>query len=757
MMIQKIHELKLWGKRPFYLGGCVFLLSALFCVIRIILPCKEYQYEGGYDFKETAENSSVAVYEGISLPPGVYRVELEYDTDTDFAGLCNIADGTVFSGGLNTNGEHLYSALGKTGFCVWLYEKTDSLQVQVDYAGKGCLTTGDLKIFETNQFWTMLLTVILSAWLMFGISLTFYYYDKKYRISFEIKNVIFFVGVISLIASVPYLSGYMITGPDLTYHLQRIEGVKDGLLGGQFPVRLEPRWLYDHGYASAVFYCNAFLYFPALLRMLGFPIIVSYNIYCIVFNVATAWIAYYCFSRIFKNWQVGTICSALYTLSVIRIYKTLTMSAVGEGNAYTFLPLVIYGLYRIFTEDILKPKYRSAWISLMFGFAGLIQTHVLTCEVTALVTILFCFANRKKVFQKNTFLELVKGAAGAALVSLWFLVPFLDYYLTQNIRIKNASARTIQEQGIYPAHLLFHFWKKGSNTPAAGAGIQNSQPIGIGPVLMIALGIFLILWFFGYFAKAKETRVDFAKKTAIITMLLLFMSTNVFPWDRIQKAGAVAAALVSSLQFPNRFLGWCTVCLVFLFGYCLCYFKKKDNRIYLIMAAMAFIGVTTSDMHLLDYANGGYNTFILYNEESMGFGYISGAEYLIMGTEPEKLIYTDAVAGEGVEIQSCEKGYLQAKVRCVNRKEKSSFIDIPFLSYKGFHAVNANTGDPLEISAGENNVIRVRIPPGFDGSLKVFFKGPVYWRVSEWVSAGTVIVWLVMWMRYQRREHEEET
>ena len=81
--------------------------------------------------------------------------------------------------------------------------------------------------------------------------------------------------VISLVASIPYLCEYNITGADLTYHLQRIEGVKDGILGGQFPVRLEPRWVYDHGYANAIFYCNTFLYFPALLRLLGFTVSAS--------------------------------------------------------------------------------------------------------------------------------------------------------------------------------------------------------------------------------------------------------------------------------------------------------------------------------------------------------------------------------------------------------------------------------------------------------------------------------------------------
>lgn len=756
MIIQKIRELKLWRKRPFYVSGGVFLLLIFLCAVRMMLPCKEYDYEGSYNFLGTGEHSSVTVYEGISLPPGVYRVELTYDTEKDLEALCNVADGTVMPGGLRTNGEHLYSALGKTGFCVWLYEKTDGLQVQVDHSGNGALTTGNLKIIETKQLWTMLLTGILFVWLVFGVSYTFYYYDKAYRISYETKNVIFFVGVISLIASVPYLCGYTITGADLTYHLQRIEGVKDGLLGGQFPVRIEPRWLYDHGYADAVFYCNALLYFPALLRMLGFTIMTSYNIYCIALNIATAGIACYCFGRIFRNMQIGIICSALHTLSIFRIYKLLITSAVGEGSAVTFMPLVIYGLYRIFTEDIEKPEYKSAWVPLMAGYAGLVQTHVLTCEITALATILFCILNLRKVFRKSTLLELVKGAAATILVSLWYLVPFLDYYIAQDVHIRHVSARTIQDRGLYLAHLLLHFWKTGSNTPMAGVGMKSSHPVGIGLVLMIVLFLFLILWFSGHFTGKKEVKVSFAKQTAVVGMALLLMSLNIFPWDKIQNTGAVAAALVSSLQFPNRFLGWGTVCLVFVFGFCLWHFERKNNRYYLMLLAVALFGVTTSDMYLLDYVNGSQHYFTLYNEESMGFGYISGAEYLVEGTDGEALTYADAAAGGGVEIQSCEKGALWAEIQCVNHQNEEGYIDVPLLLYKGYQAVHVETGEQMKLVPGENHVIRVRIPADFYGSIRVRFRSPIYWRISEWISAGAAAGMLIIWLKYRRRQYAEK-
>lgn len=572
----------------------------------------------------------------------------------------------------------------------------------------------------------------------------FYYYDKAYSVSREKKHVIFWVMSISLIASVPFLCGYNIVGGDTTYHLLRIEGVKDGLLGGQFPVRLEPRWVYDHGYANAVFYCNAFLYFPAILRLLGFTITAAYNAYCVVLTVATAWISYYCFGRMFGKCNIGIICSALYTLSIARTYKLIITSTTGEGSAYAFLPLVIYGMYRIFTEDPKEKKYKTSWVPLMLGLAGVMQTHVLTCEVTAIVILIFCLLQIHKVFRLNTFLEIVKGGLSAVLVSLWFLIPFVDYYITQDVHVKHVAARAIQDRGLEFIQLAFHFWSMGE------CGQEDFDPEGIGLVLMIALGVFLILWFSGAFQNHKENRISFTKVTALAGIMLLFMSTSNFPWDRIQALNSVTAALVSSLQFPDRFLGWGTVCLVLVFGCCLWYFGERDGRFRRMMAAVAFIGVTTSGMYLLDLVNCNQGYFELYDEAGMGFGHIAGAEYLIEATDYDLLTFADAKAGDGVEIYDYEKSYLNVLFNGVNSSNEDSFVDLPLLLYKGYRAVDLGTGQKMQVQAGENQVVRVVIPGNFEGGVKVSFVSPFYWRISELISVGTMAVLIMIWQRYRR-------
>lgn len=735
--IKKLHIFRQTGIR-FVCG--VALLLVLVCLFFIIKPNKEYEYEGGAVFENSGVPQSSVVYEKVALPPGVYYVELAYETDVNLEGLCTIQDSSVFTGGLLTNGEHLYSGLTSTGFHMWLLESTDHLEVSVNFSGKGNLTTGKLAITETNQLWTLLLTVILFIACVVLALMIYRLYDRSYsvdltRAAVEKKNVFFGLAVIVLFASLPNLLGSNINGADLVYHLQRIEGVKDGLLSGQFPVRLEPEWVHGHGYANAIFYCNTLLFFPAVLRLLGFTVTAAYNIYCIAINAATALIAYVSFGRIFKDRYMGLLCSGLYTLSIFRIYKFIITGALGEGSAVTFIPLVLYGFYRAVTEDSDSKEYRTVWVPIAFGYAGLIQTHVLTCEITAFVTIIACIVLWRRIFRRKTFLALAKGALGAVFMSLWYLVPFLQYYMTEDIHIRHVTGRTIQDRGLYPAQLAFQYWKLGSNALTGEAGMQDSHALGVGLVLTAGFLVFSALWFGGSFRDRRQKLVILGKISFVFSGMLMLMSLNVFPWDKIQFLNGFTASLVSSLQFPNRFLGWGTAFLIVVTASCLWYFQKYGSKWqYYLGLTLILAGMVTSSLYLIDYVCRDQSKYRLYNEESMGFGYISGEEYLIEGTDAEKLYYRDPVVSEGVALLSYEKKYLTARLGMTNLSDREGYVDLPLLYYTGYQAKVEETGERLSVTGGDNHVVRVSLPAGFEGTVKVGFVSPVHWRLSEVVS-----------------------
>lgn len=725
------------------------LLLAAVCLVQMARPNRQYVYEGSANFAKGYIFGEEVVYEQIALPPGIYEVALEYQAEKNLEGVCTVRDNTVFTGGLLTNGEHLYSGLTHTSFRFWLFESTEALEVVLTGSGEQNLQVGNLTIYETNQLWSMLLTVIIvAAGILLGAE-GLGTYEKKHPIDREKKNVAFGLGVIVLIASLPYLLGVSISGADLSYHLQRIEGVKDGILSGQFPVRLEPEWVHGHGYANGIFYCNALLLFPALLRLLGFTITTSYNCYAVGLNIATAGISYYCFSRIFKNRYIGLICSGLYTLSVFRIYRLVIVSTVGEGSAITFMPLILYGFYRVLTENPKEKAYKTAWICLALGYAGVIQTHVLSCEITAVLTVIACLIFVRKILRRETFLELVKGALGAVALSLWYLIPFLDYYINEDVHIKHVSRRTIQDRGVYLRQLIFPIERIGSNAAPDNGGIFSP---GVGLVFVLGFIMFLVLWLCGRWKKENGPVTVLGKASVIFSGCLMAASLRIFPWDWIQSLNGLTASLVSSLQFPYRFLGWGTVFLTTVFGCCLWYFAAyKKQYCFYAGITLALISIMTSSMLMVDYLNRDHGRYRLYNEEGMGFGYISGAEYLIEGTKEELLYYKEPIAGEGVEILSYRKDYLNVEMKCVNRTEQESYVELPILHYKGYRAQAEGMGEPLAVEKGENNVVRVCIPPSFEGRILVGFVSPLAWRLGEAVTYAAWIGLLLFRARYWRR------
>lgn len=731
-------------RKSFMIVAAVTFLLALACIVRIFVPNRVYTFEGeGSYFADQGGEGSLKIFENISLSPGVYHIKLDYDIDTDYTSFCTVEDNYVYPGALLVNHDILYANRTSTDFVMWLFESTDTLAVTVSKDVSDTLRTGNLTIVETNGLWTMLFTLVLFFGTCVMGCILFSVYQKEYGVSVRAKSVFFFLAVITLLSSTPFLLEGVQPGADLVYHYHRIEAVGAGLTGGQFPVRIAPRWLYGQGYADPIFYCNLLLVFPAILRLLGFPLNASYQIFAVCINALMAWIAYYSYSRILQNYKIGLCCSCLYTLSAVHSYKLAFIGALGEGTAHIFMPLVLLGLYETFsTSDRETPKPK-AWIHLALGYAGLFQTHILSTEITIILTFAFCLAYLRSVFQKSVFFTLLKGALGAVAISLWFLVPFVDYYLTQNVRIKNVFARTIQNNRAADiGHFLQLFEKVPVEDLTVGDGMYNSEPYGGSLILAAGLVFFLLLWYSGRL-REKSPLLKFLKVSAILSVILALFSLHIFPWDWLQALHPAAAPFISSLQFPTRLLSWLTCLLIVLIGYLFInrrlYFGNAGN--YLLAGSMLL--AVLSSGYLLENINS-VDHFKVYSEEGLGFGYLSGAEYLIWGTNDALLTFDKPHPSDTVSVANYTNEMLHITARCTNTGQEQGYVDMPLLLYKGYRAYDTDTGEELEIIYNPNNQLRVLLPASFSGNIDISFVSPLYWRMAEIAS---LLVLICFWAK----------
>lgn len=719
----------LMGK-PFLAAAAVELLLLVLAVMGLFGKNAIYEYG--------AEQQEGGVFRNISLPAGTYEVRLRFETDVDAVNLCSVIDPAQGFKRLLTNGEVLYSGRQETGFMMWLLQDTAGLEVQAVHNG-GSLEVQGLTLAQNNGLQRIRLALTVTACLLVDGIWLWFARDRRYGIDPVKKTVVFGLGLITLFASLPLMTDYILSSGDVGYHLMRIEGLRDGILAGQFPVRIAPEWIQGYGYADAVFYGQTLLLPAAALRMLGFTVTTSYRLYIFGVNLATAWVAYRCFRRIFGHPYIGLLCSMLYTLSLYRLYKLYMRGSLGEALGLLFLPLIAYGFWRVFTEDHRAKAYRWCFVPLAVGFAGIIQTHLLTCELVGGFTILLCILLWRRVFRRETFLALAKAALCSALAAAWFIVPFLDYMVTGDFMIHHAYGRTIQERGLYPAHLFSVYPFTGTSVFPAEDGMVQAMPVGVGFALLACL----LLWGYLRFLGRKFLKEQEGPEKIYVTLgdiglgfsvLAMCMSLSAFPWNRIQSLHRVTATLVSSLQFPERTLMIAGIGAVLVAGVLACWAFRRQHRGWRIGFCGLTAGLTVlTSLLMLDHMVHNTGFVRIYNDEGMGSGYIAGQEYLPYGTDAARLLYRGPVAGGDVEIEGYEQGPLQMEVSCRNPGGTGT-LNLPLLYYKGYRAHDVDGGAELRVYAGENNTVHVEIPPEYEGTVRTAFVSPWYWRLAEGIS-----------------------
>lgn len=67
------------------------------------------------------------------------------------------------------------------------------------------------------------------------------------------------------------------------------------------------------------------------------------------------------------------------------------------------------------------------------------------------------------------------------------------------------------------------------------------------------------------------------------------------------------------------------------------------------------------------------------------------------------------------------------------------YIEVPYLYYRGYLAKDTLMEETLHICPSENNLIKILVPPEYEGNLNVFFYIRKIWRVSEIISLAMAL------------------
>ncbi len=746
-----MHTLKnTLGKRRFILiAEIVFLLAAILLLVFMPLTSYNYPYtdllstigEKNQDLEALYIDGSMSNMSGFfgtspaaRLTPGIYSVELSYSASEDGSTFHIVDQNTIEGIFLGNYSIPLSASQHNASLKIWVLQPVSDFTAKATFSGIGFLSVYSIHIQETYSGRCLIFAALLFFLLLINIPVfckgIFPWMRKN-------KNKILIFVITVLFASYPLFNDYLFETSDMRFHLRRIYGIKTAILNDhQFPVRILTNCMQGYGYPVSIFYGDLFLYFPAFLCTIGIPLQTAYKIYIIGIHLFTVLLSYFCFSKTFKNEKIGLAAAFLYTLSPYRISILYIRAALGEFTAMTFLPLVFYGLWKIYLDTNQNPQRKNNWLPLALGLSGIIQCHILSCEMTGMFIILVCLILWKRTFSKSRFFDLCKAALGTLCLNAWFLVPFITYMVTGKYAINNPEAAylpngSVQASGLTGSSLLslipFH------RVDASGITL-NSYLYVLGFPFLLVIIVFCILYINHNFSTP-----PFGRKLSLFFGFLCFISvwfcSCYFPYSLLQKLGHIPSMMIWNLQFPYRFLTIFSLLATVLF--CLSFRFLLDYKKELAYAFCCLILLLSLFQHgnMMEGFIYSSSKFQCWNPENADMPRMGRNDYLPIDTDWAELSSQpkEPVFSSNVTISSYEQSGTSVTLSCES-SGTGEYIEIPLLYYTGYSLGSCSDSDAISLVPGTNHKIRILFHAPYSGQITVHFSEPWYWRLSELIT-----------------------
>ena len=715
-------------KQLFFLFSIISLSLFIFFIIQI---CRIDKINLTFPSESLNYNTNDYTYtiDHISIPNGIYEININYSSSSDVN--VNISTDWGYDRFLLSDNPILPNNRTFSSFCIWISDNCDVIHISTKSE------SSDYKIdsinISTSPLSKKYLITKCSFWflLLFLILLLIYKQNKLLPLFFPYGLIL----IIAFIASLGMFNSYLSNGHDLNYHLLRIEGLKESIVNGVFPDKIQSNWCCGWGYAVSAMYGDLILLPSSLLRILGFPLITCYKLYVVLINLGTAFISYYVFFQISHNKTNSVLTSFLYTCAPYRLCCIYIRSAMGEYSAFLFFPLIILAIFYIF-KDTNDSKYGNSILLPSMGFALLLQTHILSCIMSSIFIILFFAINYKKLFDKKRIIYILKIAISSISLSLWFLVPFIRFSKEPLIVYSDSSWNSeIQWYGASLTELFAQIPSPSTNFNFAySTGLSERMPLPIGNGFII-----IIITYLCFNRIQKHHNDNIIKICLTLSIVSAFLSSIYFPYNKFHDLLPKIFSFISTIQFPYRFISITIVLLSVSSIFMLNKLNILVNKhlFYLLLSIIFIISFHQSVSLLYNSIYRGspivyYDSINLRTNELMGYQYLyEGTDYSI----PEK---ENNVEAYNVSIVNNTNKANTYQITCKSIGD-NSYIELPLYYYPGYIAKDSMNQN-LIIERGNNNRIRVNVPQNYNGKIYIKYSEPIMWRIMELVSLFSFIV-----------------
>jgi hypothetical protein len=674
----------------------------------------------------------------LELPAGMYEIEVKYYSllynnetaakNDDYTAIVQVISEDNASN-IFCNDMFLYDSVTVNSQRLWIrsIKSIDDVQVKVIFNGIGDFRLDSIVIKEL-PLWRLLK---LLAWILLFGAVDILYMILFTDNNFKSKGIFALLVATVMFSCLPLFTNFLLIGHDIDFHVARIWALAENIQAGNWSFPIQTEMANGYGYASPIFYGQIFFYIPAIVYLMGAPIQVCFQLYVALINVATVVISYFSFKGIVKDKKIAVIGSALYTLSAYRIVDVYLRSAAGEYTALMFYPLIMYGFASIYMKQASKINWKDC-LTIIIGLTGLIESHVLSCELAAVFIIIFCLISFRKTFEPKRFVVLAVTAVTTLLLNIAYIVPFITS-MGMHIRVYEQETEKIQYHGAYLIQILGVFM---TSVGDSVGGMAGDMPMALGFALVLGVGSFIWCCMNKY---KWEIVGDKLLKAGTIctgfTVVCVVLSLRIFPWDSIEQISPSLAKALCVIQFPWRYLSVATIFAVTatLLGLKIASKYIQNQTLKMIELVLVAFTLVQAGLFYTNFADSA-TEYKVYGGADVEQDTVGG-EYMITGTIEGYQRWRSIKADlSNVGIAGYESDHGKVTFVCNNISDEEKFVQIPIMNYDNYHAFT-DDGTELRIENGENNRLGLWVPSGYNGIIRVQYIVPLSWKLANVVTA----------------------
>ena len=545
----------------------------------------------------------------------------------------------------------------------------------------------------------------------------------------QCERIFTFLTVLTVLASLPLLDLTRFTeGDDFYFHASRINGIALSLKAGHFPPRILLGWLQNYGIGSGFYYPDMLLWIPAGLCILGVSAVNALRVFmilCTFFSLLTIYLAA---KNLMPGEGDGTVsgiaAAVLYAFAAYRLICIFYRCAVGEVQAFIFYPLVLWGFIEILRGNTEK------WKLFAFGFFGLLMSHMISLAISGVLCALCLLFFIPRLLKNSKIPEaFFKAALVTIMLGAFFLLPMAEQALNNDLVI-NSFTQELTEVRIFNlskfrnTFLPFDSWMFDGDTKA------HPYP-GYALLLVPFMRLYLLL------RKKRDPRMALADRFLIIGLLLLIVSTDLFPWKWF-------VWFIIRIQFSWRFLGPASLLLCMAgasyFDMILAETKHKKAGLCVLLTISLLSGLPLlvytckEKLYSLD-------RLVLSNKN------VTGAEYLPTGFDPlfieinkNQVLYDHA----GTRVETSRRQGVGYVFSFENQSEGTpQDYSVPLIYYYGYEASLTDAGDvtrKIPVTKDENGLVSVNDQGLASGTIRVSYGKTTGQKLGEGISLVTLAV-----------------